>query len=124
LRFVWAGGKDRDFVTAPASQPARGKSLDTLANELVSLVIAYVKQETVVPIQALGRFVLFGFVGALLLAIGGGLLALAAVRAIQSFAGHHLHGSLTWVPYTGGLLVAAVGAVWAFTRIGKGIAER
>ena len=52
----------------------------------------------------------FGVVGALLLGIGGGLLALAAVRAVQAETGQHLHGSLTWVPYFGGILVAGVGA--------------
>lgn len=95
------------------------KSIGTLLDELAGLIIAYVKQETVDPIKSLGRFVAFGVAGALLLAIGGGMLALGTVRLLQSETGAHLRGDLTWVPYTGGLLVAAIGAGWAATRITK-----
>ena len=108
------------------SEPSRGKdkSFTTLVNELVGLVIAYVKQETLDPIKSLGRFVAFGVAGALLLATGGGLLTLAAVRAVQAETGRHLHGNLTWVPYAGGILVAGIGAGWAASRIGKGAASK
>jgi hypothetical protein len=88
------------------------------------LVIAYVKQETIVPIKSLGRFVLYGVAGASLLGAGGGLLTLAAVRAVQAETGSHLRGSLTWVPYVGGILVAGLGAGWAVSRIGKGAAPK
>ena len=104
------------------SGPAKGgdKSFGTLANELTGLVIAYVKQETLEPIKSLGRFVAFGVAGALLLASGGVLLTLAAVRAVQAETGNHLHGNLTWVPYGAGILLAGIGAGWAVSRIGKG----
>lgn len=98
-----------------------GKGLGSNFNELLGLVIAYAKQETVVPLKALGRFVGFGTAGALLLATGGAMLTLAAVRLIQTETGPHLTGNLTWVPYVGGILVAAVGAAWAATRIAKGV---
>jgi hypothetical protein len=107
-------------VIESESKETGGKSIGTLINELAGLVITYVKQETVVPIKALGRFVAFGVAGALLLAIGGGLLTLAAVRAVQAETGNHLRGNLTWVPYVGGFLLAGIGAGWAVTRIGKG----
>lgn len=106
------------------SKDSGGKSIGTLVNELAGLIITYVKQETVVPIKALGRFVAFGIAGALLLAIGGGLLTLAAVRAVQAETGNHLRGNLTWVPYVGGFLLAGIGAGWAVTRIGKGGAHK
>ena len=99
--------------------PDRDKSVGTLVNELAGLVVAYIKQETVEPIKSLGRFVAFGVAGAVLIAVGGGVLTLATVRVIQSETGKHLHGDLTWVPYAGGALVAAVGAVWAAARIAK-----
>lgn len=95
------------------------KAVGALASELVDMVVTYVKQETVVPIKALGRFVAFGVAGAILLAVGGGMLTLASVRVIQAETGRHLSGNLTWVPYMGGLLVAGLGAGWAATRIGK-----
>jgi hypothetical protein len=106
-------------MTGPDPKPDGGKSFGTLINELAGLVIAYVKQETIVPIKSLGRFVAFGVAGAVLLATGGALLTLAAVRAVQSETGHHLAGNLTWVPYAGGILLAGLGAGWAISRIGK-----
>ena len=112
-------------MTASATEkvdrhPAREKSPSTLASELVALVVAYVRQETVDPIKALGRFVLFGIAGAILIAVGGTILTIATVRAIQAEAGTHLRGSLTWVPYVGGILFSGGAAVWAATRIRKG----
>jgi uncharacterized membrane protein len=106
-------------MTAPEGQRGGGKSFGTLVNELVALIITYVKQELVDPLRSLGRYVVFGFLGALMFAVGGGLLALAAIRAVQSATGRHLTGDLSWVPYVGGLIVTAVGAVWAVSRIGK-----
>ena len=97
------------------------KGLGTHFNELLGLVVAYAKQETVVPLKNLGRYIGFGLAGAMLLAAGGALLTLSAVRLVQSETGPHLHGELTWVPYLGGILVAALGAVWAATRIGRDV---
>jgi cytochrome c biogenesis protein CcdA len=94
--------------------------MGTHLNELLALVVAYAKQETVVPIKNLGRFVAWGAAGALLLAAGGAMLILTAVRVVQSETGGHLHGNLSWVPYTGGLIVAAGGTAWAAMRIVKG----
>ncbi len=96
------------------------KGLGSNFNELLGLVVAYAKQETVVPLKALGRFVAFGTAGALLLATGGAMLTLAAVRLIQIETRPHLTGNLTWVPYVGGVIVAAAGTVWAASRITKG----
>jgi hypothetical protein len=106
-------------VTGRDSAGGDDKPVGTLVNELVGLVLAYVKQETVDPIKSLFRFVAFGVAGALLLSVGGGVLTLAAIRAVQSETGHHLRGNLTWVPYAGGMLVALVGGVLAASRITK-----
>ena len=96
------------------------KSVAVLGNEFLGLVIAYAKQETVDPLKSLGRFVAWGVVGAVLIATGGVLLALAAVRAAQAETGAHLHGNLSWVPYAGGLILALIGVVWSISRIFKG----
>jgi uncharacterized membrane protein len=90
------------------------------ANDLISLVIAYAKQETLGPLKSVGRYIAFGLAGALLFAIGGVLLALAALRAIQTEAGRHLAGNLSWVPYAGAVLLCAIGMTWAVVRIVKG----
>ena len=89
-------------------------------NELLSLVVAYAKQETLDPIKSLGRYIAWGVAGAVFFATGGALLTLTAVRVVQSETGHHLRGDLTWVPYFGGVLVAGAGLAWATLRIVKG----
>jgi uncharacterized membrane protein len=100
--------------------PSEDKGIGTHLNELVGLVIAYARQETVDPIKSLGRFVAWGVAGAVLIAAGGALLTLTAVRVVQTETGRHLTGNLTWVPYLGGVLLAGAGAGWAVTRIFKG----
>lgn len=106
-------------MTGRQSAAGDEKSFGTLVNELTGMVIAYVKQETIVPIKSLVRFVAFGVAGALLLSVGGAALTLAAVRVVQAETASHLRGNLTWVPYAGGIIVAGLGAGWAATRIGR-----
>jgi uncharacterized membrane protein YidH (DUF202 family) len=106
-------------VTGEKPSAGEDKSVAVLGNELLGLVIAYAKQETVDPLKSLARFVAWGIAGAVLIGTGGVLLALAAVRAAQAESGVHLRGELTWVPYAGGLILAVVGAVWSISRIFK-----
>jgi hypothetical protein len=92
-------------------QPGRGS-----VNELVQLVIAYAKQETVDPVRRQVRHLGRGLGGALLLAVGSVLLAVGFLRALQvEFgggghspdvfgAGAHLSGNFSWVPYMGAAL--------------------
>lgn len=103
--------------------PGRGDndaSFGTLAGEFKDLVVAYAKQETIDPLKVIVRFVIWGLIGALMLGLGVGLMTLAILRLLQGELGDHLSGSLTWVPYAGGLLFAALVAVLAVSRIGKG----
>lgn len=95
------------------------RSVGADANELKELVLAYVRQETLDPLKALGRFLGFGVAGALLVSIGALLLTLGALRAIQTEAGVHLSGNLTWVPYFGAVILALAIAGLAASRIGK-----
>lgn len=95
------------------------RSVRVLINELRTLVVTYVKQETLDPLRRLLRYVLWGLIGSLFLATGSVLLILAAVRLLQSETNHHLSGNLTWVPYAGGLLVAAAVVGLTATRIGR-----
>ena len=89
------------------------------ATEFKDLLLAYVRQETLDPLKTLGRFLLWGAVGALLLSLGTFLVALGIVRAVQTEAGAHLSGDLSWVPYVGGLIFALFVVVLAATRIAK-----
>jgi hypothetical protein len=94
------------------------------AGEVVELVVAYAKQETLVPLKGVGRFLLFGVVGSSLLSVGLVVLLLALLRALQTQTGTTFAGNLSWVPY----VVTAVGAVlvlgFAAWRVARGPARR
>jgi sugar phosphate permease len=98
---------------------AGASSIGDTLGELLALVVAYAKQETVDPLKSLLRFVLWGVIGAVCMGIGGFLIVLAAIRALQFEAAPHLNGDLSWVPYLAGMAVAAIGVVLAVSRIGK-----
>ncbi|MHB1504297.1 MAG: hypothetical protein ACYCTL_09515 [Acidimicrobiales bacterium] len=82
--------------------------------ELLKLVVEYVKQETLGPLRGLGRFVVFGTMGAVALAAGMLLLVLAFLRLLQDETGSTFTGHLSWLPY----LIAAVVAVAAMVIAG------
>lgn len=90
-----------------------------LGRDLLRLVLAYAKQETIDPIKALARYVLWGLAGAVLLSIGLVLVGLAAVRLLQTEVHVPLSGDLTWVPYLGGVVIALAVAGLAVSRIVK-----
>jgi uncharacterized BrkB/YihY/UPF0761 family membrane protein len=104
----------------------RAKGLSGLRDQgkgALDLTVAYVKQETVGPLQALGRFVVLGTIGSLFLGIGLILLLVALLRVLQEETGA-FHGNLSWIPY---LIVAVVGllvVVVAAWRIVSGPAKR
>ena len=102
--------------TASKKQSA---SLSTTVTELWELVLAYAKQETVEPLKALGRYVAFGVAGGLFISIGGVLLGVGGLRAIQSETNRHLSGDWTWAPYLAVSLLFLVVAGLALTRVGK-----
>lgn len=91
--------------------PEQGKSEASIpgtVTDLWELVKAYAKQETVGPLKGLGRSVALGVGGSLVLSIGLILLALAALRALQSETGSTFTGSWSWAPYLLTLIVLAV----------------
>ncbi len=95
------------------------KSFRELGTDVLRLVVAYARQETVDPLKDLGRYVVWGVVGALLLGVGATLIALAVVRALQAELGGHLSGDLTWLAYVGGLLFTLIVVALAASRITK-----
>ena len=70
----------------------------TLA-ELRDLVVAYFKEQTLVPLQKLGRYIGFGILGSLLLGFGVVFLAMSGLRALQEETGDTFAGDWSWVPY-------------------------
>lgn len=94
--------------------------MGTHFNELLSLVTAYAKQETIAPLKNLGRYIAWGAIGIVMFSTGAVFATLTAIRVVQSETGRHLHGELTWVPYLAGMLVAVLGAAWAASKIIRG----
>ncbi len=76
-RSVVARGRDqgRDKKAAGLGE------IRSTGNEVVRLVVDYIKQETLDPLKGLGRYVLFGVVGAVALAIGLVILAVGPPAA-------------------------------------------
>lgn len=101
----------------------RGASLRRDAEELRSLFIRYVRDETLRPLTDLGRFVAFGLLGSLFVGFGTLMLLLASLRYLQ-WQFPVLDGSLSWLPY---VIVAllALGVIGAsLWRIVSGTAKR
>lgn len=93
------------------------KSIPTLASELWQLVVTYVKQETVVPIKGLGRFVAWGVAGSALLSVGLLLLVVSLLRALQTETDTTFTGNWSWAPYVITLVACAVVAALAARAI-------
>ncbi|HMG26503.1 MAG TPA: hypothetical protein VKH36_06775 [Acidimicrobiia bacterium] len=107
---------------APSAAEDRSPPLPQLVQELWQLIVAYFKQETVVPLQQLGRWVAFGIVGALLLGVGVLLLAMAGLRALQEETGSTFTGNLSWIPYM--IVFAALLVGGAITWKARGVQRR
>ncbi len=94
----------------------KNKPVSTLVGELWQLFVDYLKQETIVPVKDLGRFLAKGLAGSLLLSVGLVLLMLAGLRALQTETGSALDGNWSFVPV---LVVAAIIAGLAARAIGS-----
>jgi hypothetical protein len=88
-----------ELVSSPAPVPA------TSFSDVVDLLRAYVRQQTVTPLRGVWRWVGFGLFGGLLMVIGLVFLALGGLRALQTVPA--LDGGWSFVPY----LAVLVGSV-------------
>jgi hypothetical protein len=86
------------------------------AGDLPDLLKRYVRQETVEPLRAAGRFLLFGLLGASLIGLGTVLLVVGGLRGLQ--ASGLLDGFWSWVPYLASTMVLVGVAAVAMARIG------
>ena len=82
------------------------KSVATIVSELWTLTVDYAKQEIKDPVRGLGTYLLWGSVSMLLIGLGFVLLAIGALRALQTETGSTFTGSWSWAPY-GIVLVGA-----------------
>jgi len=102
-------------AAAPASASARRPPpLPQLVTELRDLVVTYVRQQTLVPLQQLGRYVGFGILGSLLLGFGVVFLGMSGLRALQTETSDTFSGDWSWVPYVLTFVALLLGAalVW------------
>ena len=74
----------------------RGKTFD----DLVGLLRSYVYQETVAPLQSLGRYLLFGLIGSLLVGFGAVLITIGGVKGLKAWG--VFDGWWSWIPYMAG----------------------
>jgi hypothetical protein len=79
--------------------------------ETVSVVRRYVVQETLAPLRQLGRRLVFGVAGALLIAVGAVIALVGMLRALQTETGHAFAGNWSFAPYL--LTMAAAAAALA-----------
>ncbi len=86
-------------------------------DDLVDLFRRYFRQETVEPLRSLGRYILFGAAGSVLVGVGMVLLAVGALRGLQVWG--ELDGRWSWVPYLVAALPLALAGVRAASLIGK-----
>lgn len=108
------GGASATPFPSSSPQARRNVPIPQLVGELRELVVTYVKQETLVPLRSLGRWIAFGVAGSLLLGFGVVFLGLAGLRALQTETGETFSGNWSWVPYLIVVAGLALGAalVW------------
>ena len=90
------------------------------ARELVDLVIAYAKQETLEPLKGLGKRAALGLGGALLLGIGGIFCSVAALRAMQSETDFFERHNLSYLPYFATVVILIVLSLIGWMGLGPG----
>jgi hypothetical protein len=112
---------DPGEATSPPSA-----SLPQLVLELRDLVVEYVKQETLVPLRQLGRYIGFGIAGALLLGVGVLLLGVGGLRALQTETGDTFTDDWSWAPYWITFVALVIGGVvtWKARRTRRDRKER
>jgi hypothetical protein len=101
----------------------RGASLQRDFEELRTIAIRYIKEETIKPVKELGRFVLWGSLGSLFVGFGAVLLLIGSLRYLQ-WQFPVLDGSLSWLPYVIVALLSLIVIALTAWRIVSGTAKR
>jgi len=96
----------RDTKDSPEDVP-------TLLREIATMVVTYVKQETVEPLKGIGRFLAFGAAGIIVAGVGILLLVLGGLRLLQTETGSAFRGHLKFLPYLFAVIVCGAVAVGA-----------
>jgi hypothetical protein len=92
--------------------------------EVVDLVKAYAKQETVGPLKGAGRWLGAGVAGAVCIGIGVVLLSISLLRLLQEETGDTFDGNWSFVPYVITLVVLLIVTAIAVSQIRKPSIQR
>jgi len=85
-------------------------------SEIVDMVVAYARQETVEPLRGAGRWILWGVVSMVLVSAGMVLVALGLLRLVQDLSSDVFDGAWSFVPYI-------FGTVFAVVVVGVGLSQ-
>ncbi len=88
-------------------------------SELWELIVAYIKQETVVPLKSILRFLVYGLVGSIVMIFGFGFMVLGVLRLVQNETGSSFRGHLSWIPYIVALFFALMLGGLSFLGISR-----
>jgi hypothetical protein len=88
--------------------------------EVVSLVVDYIKQETLEPVKGLGRYIVFGVAGSVALSVGLAVLAVGVLRLLQGETGSTFTGNLSWIPYVICTVLVVLIAFLAVKAVSRG----
>ena len=104
-------------MTAPHSRPP-GDEPTSIA-EVVELVTAYAKQETLGPLRGAGRWVARGAAGAACLGLGLTIVTLGVLRLVQTEWDRSSEGSLSWVAFLVAFVFCVALLALAISRINR-----
>ena len=104
---------------ADAAKPKAKQADPGDIGDVIDLVKTYVRQETVGPLKGLGRKVLVGLAGALLIGLGLFFLAIGLLRLIQDKLPRLARGSWSWSPYLIVVVFCVIITAIAMSRIKK-----
>ena len=100
---------------ASIDRPTGGS--DTSDSDIVELVVAYAKQETIGPLRGVGRWIGWGIASMIFVSVGIVLVILGSLRLMQSFSA--FDGAWSWVPYGTCLVLCAAVVGVALGQIRK-----
>jgi hypothetical protein len=101
----------------------RGASLQRDFEELRAVFVRYIKDETIAPLKATGRFLAFGALGSLFVGFGSALLLLGTLRYLQ-WAFPFFDGSESWIPYLIVVILGSLALAVTVSRIFAGGSKR
>jgi hypothetical protein len=105
------------MTTPQPSYPVREEPASV--SEVVDLVTAYAKQETLGPLRGAGRWLARGAAGAACVGLGLSLFALAILRLVQTEWDRSAEGSLSWLAYLVAFLFCVACLAVTVSRINK-----